>query len=311
VLLYADEDKAFCSPIDYQHGYVCTHAGSIVRNCSHICGEPLPRHVTTRDDKLPVTFTVWVCRGQPWWIYLINLIRYNHVLTSIGRNGLNPFAAVSIDVPRLEQRRIYDVSVTLSMPLSPPNLELGNFMVNLYLLGGSSPPSSNLEASNGIVLYHSRRATMLPYRTKLSYFTGLFFSIPWYIFSDTAESHTLTVTLGNSIQFNGIGEVPRIAYVELEAGQHIQTYYAMLNFATGKRWLHALLRWCYIPAIAMLAMILWILELFFAGAAWLILDQLAPIVAHHQPRDRNRPSHPDAVVTVGRRVAHEDGLVVR
>jgi seipin len=162
------------------------------------------------------------------------------------------------------------------MPLSEPNVHKGNFMVDLYLLGSSSAPRSTIEASNGSVLLHSRRPALLPYHTRLVSMTSRLLFLPYHVLSCRPEAHLLVVNLAEAIQFNHAGEIPHVAYVELDAGQGLQTYAATLEFGTGKHWWNMVLYWCRVPIIVTLTTMFWTVELLLAGITWLILGQLFP-----------------------------------
>ncbi|KAL2021268.1 hypothetical protein VTK56DRAFT_7347 [Thermocarpiscus australiensis] len=61
--------------------------------------------------------------------------------------GAHPFGIALLEPPkRIHHRLPYDISVTLTLPRSPPNLDRGNFMVVLHLL---SPPDSSAASADG------------------------------------------------------------------------------------------------------------------------------------------------------------------
>lgn len=172
-------------------------------------------------------------------------VRYSHlspeIYVSAGQNtymyaksyGANPWAVSSLPQARLKNHQAYDITVSLTLPNSPANLDRGNFMVALRLLGGEDtqtsdrkktktqqqiepPPSSSLPNSpfevgpegksvlpvrhdpkyylaRKKVLATSTRPALVPYQDPLVSLASRIVWLPYYVFINPRKSETTSL----------------------------------------------------------------------------------------------------------------------
>ncbi|KAL7938682.1 hypothetical protein V8C35DRAFT_319767 [Trichoderma chlorosporum] len=196
----------------------------------------------------------------------------------------NPYGVAALTVPMLKSQQDYDISVTLSMPRSLPNVERGNFMISLYLLGSKTSDAldvsarrfandhSNFEPSN--VLFRSRRPALLPYVDPVVSLASRILFLLYHLIVPTAQTCILNVPVAERVKFPTDSAVPSTAYVEVEAGQGIQIYSASLTMTaqlSGLRWLMFHYR---LLTFITFTMLFWVCEVAFMIVAWAILSSL-------------------------------------
>ncbi|CAD6506305.1 BgTH12-07231, partial [Blumeria graminis f. sp. triticale] len=199
-------------------------------------------------------------------------------------DGPHPYGLVPLD--NLVSRQPYDVSLTLRLPHSPPNLKMGNFMLTLALL----PPMQKLASYSekpGIfeqisplvsfkdenIIFVSRRPVLLTYKSRLISLASRFFALPLYTLGLRTESENLLVLMGENISFlRGKKHIPGYALIEVEAGQDIQIYEVFIQFKAqfrGLRWLmynHRIISFLFFTGL------FWIVTVFFTALAWASLS---------------------------------------
>lgn len=138
---------------------------------------------------------------------------------------------------------------------------------------GLDPPLDS--ACKGKALYHSRRPVLIPYKhpaVSLAY-RALF--LPYHLFSTNSETCILTIPLADDVMFTYRPSLQTFAYVELEAGQDIQTYHATLQLTAQ---LHGLRGWMYAQrtlTVCIMIGLFWLGEVSAAGLIWLILSAVS------------------------------------
>ncbi|KAK3384326.1 putative adipose-regulatory protein-domain-containing protein [Lasiosphaeria ovina] len=159
--------------------------------------------------------------------------------------GPNPFGVARIR--NVKTRQAYDISVSLTLPRSPPNLELGNFMVTLEMLGEPSPlpkaampvtaytPESALKSSADLhrtalvadrpVLFFSARPALIPFWNKYVSFASRMLFFPYHALFDT-DKKEMVIPMAENIYFRSHSSVPTRILVEVQAGQRLQVYAA-------------------------------------------------------------------------------------
>ncbi|KAI0427944.1 putative adipose-regulatory protein-domain-containing protein [Xylaria sp. FL1042] len=198
--------------------------------------------------------------------------------------GLNPYGIVSLS-PDLMLEQAYDVTVDLTLPRSPANLERGNFMVALYALksapdnpafGFSTPPATSASAfpyehvTRDNVVFSSRRPALIPYEDPLvSTASRLLFLLYHIVFARAAETVTLSIPMGELVQFRGV--LPLSVLIDVQAGQTLQVYSSTMTLVarlSGMRWFmynHRIL------AFGVCTTIFWMAEMISMGLAWVML----------------------------------------
>lgn len=175
----------------------------------------------------------------------------------------------------------YDVSVDLTLPRSPANLERGNFMVALYAMKSSptnpalsfAAPTDPYElVTREDVIFASRRPALVPYEDPLvARASRILFLLYHILFKRTSETVTLSVPMGELVEFKDV--LPLSLFVDVQAGQELQVYSSTVTLVarlTGVRWLmynHPIVSW------AVFTTIFWTAEMVSMGIAWLVLGQ--------------------------------------
>ena len=158
----------------------------------------------------------------------------------------------------LKEAQDYDVTVSLTIPRSPTNIDRGNFMVVLHLLdragtapapeSGQSdssppffslahpPPEQSRRAADRLILFTSSRAALIPYTDPLVSLASRALFILYHILWPHSETARLDVPMAERIAFSasapraavaaavgGGGStralpLPSLVYVELRAG---------------------------------------------------------------------------------------------
>lgn len=194
--------------------------------------------------------------------------------------GLNPYGILSLSSD-LMLEQAYDVSVDLTLPRSPANLERGNFMVALYAmklspinpaLSFATPRDPYEFVTREDVVFASRRPALVPYEDPLvSRASKILFLLYHILFARTSETVTLSVPMGELVEFKGV--LPLSLLVDVQAGQGLQVYSSTVTLVarlTGVRWLmynHPIISWVVFTTI------FWMAEMVSMGIAWLVLGQ--------------------------------------
>ncbi|KAI2628154.1 hypothetical protein GGS21DRAFT_527997, partial [Xylaria nigripes] len=197
--------------------------------------------------------------------------------------GPNPYGVISLSQD-LMLEQAYDVIIQLTLPRSPTNLQHGNFMVALYGMKTTldnpafafSPlegnPHEHVTSDN--LVFSSRRLALIPYQDPLvSTASRILFLLYHVVFSRTAETVTLTIPMGELVEFR---EGPPLSFlVDVEAGQALQVYSSTMTFVarlSGVRWLmynHRILSFFVCTTT------FWLAEITSMGLAWLMLGWLS------------------------------------
>ncbi|QGI65942.1 hypothetical protein CEK26_009892 [Fusarium fujikuroi] len=143
------------------------------------------------------------------------------------------------------------------MPRSNPNVERGNFMITLHMVDTQADAGlhaaaerhaslhQGLEGAN--VLFTSRRPALFPY---------------------VDPTNSIVIPLAERVLFSKASDLPRSAYVEVEAGQTIQIYHAYLQLTAQLRGLRWMMVHYRISTFIALTLVFWAFEVIFMGVAW-------------------------------------------
>ncbi|KAK3381594.1 putative adipose-regulatory protein-domain-containing protein [Podospora didyma] len=204
--------------------------------------------------------------------------------------GVNPYGVATIR--NIKDVQAYDISVSLTLPRSPPNLERGNFMVALQLLGNPSPSSSSFRAppppppvpdaaensqakmspdllrtallADRPVLYFAARPALMPYADPLvSLASRVVFLVYHVLFPHDAESTTLVVDVAERLAFSKGGPVPTTLLVELQAGQDLQVYKAQVTLTAQLAGLRYFMYKYWVTAFLLFTALFWVCEVVF------------------------------------------------
>ena len=190
---------------------------------------------------------------------------------------------MSLTSPDLKPAQDYDISVTLSLPPSPPNTQRGNFMVTIHLLdqdvspqhtlpipsdhGGS--PSDLLDRRR--IVFSSRRPALVPYVDPIVSTASRILFLLYHLLRPASITRELTVPLAERVSFSRAITPPAAAYVEIEAGQDLQTYGASLDLTAQLRGLRWLMHHYRSPMYLICTFLFWGFEVVFMGLTWSVL----------------------------------------
>ncbi|EEU47301.1 uncharacterized protein NECHADRAFT_5671, partial [Fusarium vanettenii 77-13-4] len=172
----------------------------------------------------------------------------------------------------------YDVSLSLTMPRSNPNVERGNFMISLHML--DSKPDFELQAKAGQhaaehggfgttnILFSSRRPALFPYVDPFVSLASRVLFLAYHLFAPGSSSSTMMIPLAERVWFSKGSMVPKSAYIEVEAGQTIQIYHAALQLTAQLRGLRWLMVHYRISTFIAFTFLFWICEIIFMAVAW-------------------------------------------
>ncbi|KAF3026395.1 hypothetical protein E8E14_009811 [Neopestalotiopsis sp. 37M] len=191
--------------------------------------------------------------------------------------GLNPFGVASLKKD-LMLETAYDVTVTLTLPRSPSNVDRGNFMVALFAtkLSLENPaqsftipedPYQHVSSSN--VVFSSRRPALMPYTDPLVSLAGRVLFLAWHIVAPASDRVELQIPMGELVQFRD--QLPLSLLLDVQAGQTFQAYAASVELVarlTGVRWLMYNHR---IIGFVVGTTFFWLAEMLWLGFAWLTL----------------------------------------
>ncbi|GAB0131731.1 hypothetical protein EsDP_00000192 [Epichloe bromicola] len=196
-------------------------------------------------------------------------------------SGVNPYAIAQLAYPEPKLHQDYDVSVTLSMPRSPPNTDRGNFMVSLYLVrdGGKSYqtdtsgrqiPSVQKYLDSQRILFQSRRPALMPYEDPIISIAKSVLFMGYYIMFPRSQGRTMTVQLAKRVHFDKTAMQPTTALVEIEAGQNIQIYETALTLTAQLRGLRWLMFHYRLLTYVAFTFLFWACEILFMCLAWAV-----------------------------------------
>lgn len=189
---------------------------------------------------------------------------------------------MSLAKVNLKDYQDYDISVTLNLPRSPANLELGNFMVALHLLDNKSPillptikplpvpgPQSVLEGRN--ILHTSTRPAIVPYTDPLVSLASRLLFLAYHVFVPMSETTKLVVPLVERLEFRPGKMSPTSLVLDVQAGQTLQVYSAFVTITAQLHGLRWLMHTYWMTSFIVFTTLFWFCELFFAGVAVLFL----------------------------------------
>jgi seipin len=199
-----------------------------------------------------------------------------------GSDGVNPYGFVSLGSSVVAQQS-YDIKLELDLPRSPPNLQAGNFMLDMALLSPIYQPvvqtsdvGSDIRGSipNDAILFASRRPAILTYHPQLISLSKQVAALPWYILGWRRDAEKLEIPMAEGVSFRkGWRNVPTIFYLELQGkGQDIQVYDVQLKLRAryeGIRWLMYNHR---IFSFVVFTTAFWLVEVVFAVLTWILWD---------------------------------------
>ncbi|OHE94543.1 hypothetical protein CORC01_10176 [Colletotrichum orchidophilum] len=196
-------------------------------------------------------------------------------------SGPNPFGTAAIPTSALRTQQEYDVSVTLSMPRSPANTQRGNFMIALHLLdvGALSTGDDKIQPhiapepyahfDGKRVLLSSRRPALVPYQDPLVSTASRILFLAYHVLFVDSETCILTVPMAERVELAKGSSLPASAYLEIQSGQEIETYYASITLTAQLRGLRWLMYNYRVTTLTAAVLLFWASEILFMAVAWL------------------------------------------
>jgi seipin len=189
-----------------------------------------------------------------------------------------PHGTVSLEGD-LVSAQAYDVKLEIELPRTRKNREVGNFMLDVSLLGSTGlldtlkdGLTTSQPSDSAPVLARSRRPASLHYRSLPVEMLHRITQLPWYILGVRDESETLTIDVFERTSFSrGSTSVPTALKLEVQSSKRMQIYSAKAIFHArfrGLRWLMYNHR--VISAVVFVG-VFWGVEMVFAGIAWAVL----------------------------------------
>jgi len=121
----------------------------------------------------------------------------------------------------------YDVKVVLDLPRTRANLETGNFMVEVALLG--PVPTRDGELEN--VLARSSRAAIMTYRSPVVELVARVARLPWYLAGWRQEAERMEVGMMEGVEFKrGWRNLPTRLRLEVQSQGQMQLYAVRVEF---------------------------------------------------------------------------------
>lgn len=164
------------------------------------------------------------------------------------------------------------------MPRSPANLDRGNFMISIHLLDQDVSPTLQDTArrfadehdqfDGHSILFSSRRPALTPYVDPLVSLASRILFLFYYMLFLGSQKDELSVGLAERVSFAKDTAVPASAYLEIEAGQALQTYQASLTLTAQLRGLRWLMFHYRLPTYIFFTLLFWACEVLFMTAAW-------------------------------------------
>ncbi|KAG8671336.1 hypothetical protein FPOAC2_04673 [Fusarium poae] len=193
-------------------------------------------------------------------------------------SGINPYGITSLQTPPMKTQQEYDVSLLLSMPRSAPNVERGNFMISLHMLGAKADVGLHTQAEQHAsshqgfdqanVLFSSRRPALFPYVDPLVSVASRVLFLIYHLFTPGSSTNSVIIPLAERVSFSKDSLLPKSAYIEVEAGQTIQVYHAYLQLTAQLRGLRWMMVHYRISTFLALTVVFWAFEVIFMGVAW-------------------------------------------
>lgn len=121
------------------------------------------------------------------------------------------------------------------------------------------------------ILFTSRRPALVPYMDPIASLASRIFFLAWNVLFPNARTCDMTVPLAERMSIPKGFTLPASAYVEIEAGQTLQTYAVVLTLTAQLSGLRYLMHHYRLPMYIMFTFGFWIAEVIFTGVAWSLL----------------------------------------
>ena len=134
-----------------------------------------------------------------------------------------------------------------------------------------SPESGRSIIDPQSVLYTTRRPALMPYVDPAVSWARRLIWLPLRVVFPKKDAHSMSLPLAEDVVFSRTSKMPKSIYVELQAGQDIQTYEAAVTMTANLRGLRWILHNYRIMSFITLTVGFWSVEMLFAGLTLFIL----------------------------------------
>ena len=118
------------------------------------------------------------------------------------------------------------------------------------------------------VLFTSRRPALMPYEDPIVSLASRTIFLFYHMIFPSARTCRMIVPLAERVSFSKRTAVPSSAYVEIEAGQTLQTYGVSLVLTARLQGLRWLMHHWRLPMYIAFTFLFWTFEVVFMGVAW-------------------------------------------
>lgn len=121
--------------------------------------------------------------------------------------------------------------MTLDLPRTPSNLDVGNFMIDLTLYSRQAGSVLPTATNNLNLISHSRRPAILTYTSPLVDLAKKLVRLPLYVLGWRREAETLAVPMIEKAEFaRGARNLPQSLRLEIQSDAKLQVYSARVEF---------------------------------------------------------------------------------
>lgn len=211
----------------------------------------------------------------------------------IQQSQITPHGTVALN-PDIVSQQQYDVSIELTLPRTPTNTALGNFMLDVRLYAPNSDrPASYLgdlhtttTTTSSQLLAHARRPAILTYLSREVDLVTRATQLHWYLLGWRREEEILVVPVFEKIEFTrGRKNLPSILRLELQVPfaphstdsnnynvRTLQVYDAKVTFRARFRGLRYLMYNHRVASAAVFVTGFWLTEIIATAATWAVLS---------------------------------------
>lgn len=143
-----------------------------------------------------------------------------------------------------------------------------------------SPESGRSLIDSQSVIYTTRRPALMPHVDPAVSLARRLLWLPFNVLFPKNDAYIMTLPLAEEVIFSRASTVPKSVYVELQAGQDIQTYETAVTMTAKLRGLRWILHNYRIVSFITLTVGFWSIEMLFAG---LTLFALGVFVSNETP----------------------------
>lgn len=134
-----------------------------------------------------------------------------------------------------------------------------------------SPESGKSLIDPHSVIYTTRRPALMPYVDPTVSLARRLLWLPFHVIFTKNDAYSMTLPLAENVVFTRTSRVPKSIYVELQAGQDLQTYETAVTMTANLRGLRWILHNYRVVSFIALTVGFWSMEMLFAGLTLFVL----------------------------------------